>query len=96
MLDGIDCDFELQVFEGGVVADFLECVCDVCGHGVGAEGLDYAAGGGVREVGFYAGESVGVAGEEGDGEVAVGGVGQDAGYAGALARLELLHNKASW
>jgi hypothetical protein len=74
VLNGIDCDFEFQIFERGVVADFLECVLDVGGRGVGAETLDCAAGGGVGKVGFYVGEGFWAAGEEGDGEVAVGGV----------------------
>jgi len=41
--------------------------------------------GGFGEVGGAGGEGFGGAGEEGEGEIAVGGVGEDAYYAGALA-----------
>lgn len=67
MLDRIDRDSKLEALKRGMVADFLERERDVCGRGVGGERLDDAAGRGVREVGFYAGEGVGVAREEGDG-----------------------------
>jgi len=82
-----------------VVADFLERVGDVGGHGVGGEILDYAAGRGVGEVGFYTGQGIWVSREQGDGEVAMGRVREDSGYTGALSgvrkwyRLELLRWK---
>lgn len=54
--------------------------------GVRGEGFDGGVRGGGLEVGEGGGESGGISGEKGDGEVTVGGMGEDACYAGALRR----------
>lgn len=86
VLDAVHGHAQLQIPEGGVVADGAEGARQPRGRGVGREGLDRAAGGGGAQRLGQLGQVVGVAGEEGDGVVAVGWVGEHAGYAGALGR----------
>ena len=84
VLDAVDSHAELQVLEGRVLADVGEGFGEVLGFGVGGEGLDRGAWGGRAEGFGEVAEVVWVAREEGEGVVAVRGVGEDACYAGAL------------
>jgi hypothetical protein len=86
MLDGVDCNFELEVFEGGVLTDGLEGIFEVGRLGVGGKGLNDRAWGGFREVGAHGGEVFGTAGEEGDCKVPVRGMGEDACDARSLGK----------
>jgi hypothetical protein len=51
-----DCNFELEVFEGGVLTNGLEGIFEVGRLGVGGKGLNDRAWGGFREVGAHGGE----------------------------------------
>ena len=84
MLDGVDSDFELEVFEGGVLADGLEGGLEIVWCGVCRERFDYAPRRSLREIRAYGGEVLRLAGEESDCEIAVGGVGENSCYAGSL------------
>lgn len=84
MFDAVDCEFEFERVKGRVGADCGEGFGDGGWGGVRGEGLDDGVWGGGFEGGGYLVEGVGAAGEEGDGEVAVGGVGEDASDACAL------------
>lgn len=84
VLNAVDGEGELKGAEGGVRADGGEGVGERGGRGVGWEGLDDGVWrGGLERVRDLL-EGFGSAGEEGDGEVAVRGVREDARYAGAL------------
>jgi len=75
LLNGVDCDFELQVFERGVISDGLKGFLEVIGLGVGWKGLDNAAWRCYLQVGLYAQEILFVSGEQGYSKIAVFGVG---------------------
>ncbi len=75
MLDRVDSDFELQVFERGVVSNGLEGFLEVIGLGIGWKGLDNAAWRCCLQVGLYAQEILFVAGKQCYSKIAVFGVG---------------------
>lgn len=64
--------------------DLLERLRQLLRRGVGGERLDHAARGFGAQVRGQLAEGLRAPGEERDGEVAVAGVGEGAGYAGAL------------
>ena len=84
MLDGVDSHFELEVFEGGMLADGLEgglevvwcCVCREC--------FDYAPRRSFRELRAHGGKVLRSASKESDCEIAVVGVGENSRYTGSL------------
>lgn len=84
MLDGVYGYFEFEIFEGIVCFYGLKGGLNVVGSGVGREGLDHAAWTGLLEIVAYAIEDFLAAREEGDGEVAMFGVGEDSGNTGSL------------
>jgi len=87
VLDIPDGQGEFQVFEVGVRADGFEGRGEGFWGGICREGVEDAAVGGGAEGGAEVVEVGGVAGEEGDGEIAMGWGGEYAGYAGALVSL---------
>ena len=81
VFDVPDREGEGQVGEGGVGFDFLEGAAKGCGRGVGLEGVQGSAVGRGGEGGSQLGGRC--AREQGHGQVAVGGGGEDARDAGA-------------
>lgn len=85
MLDVPDGEAERQAGELGVSGDFLERVGKHRGLRVGGERVYYAAlRKGIAKVVCAVGQGGGVAGEEGDGHVALRGMSEHAGDADAL------------
>ncbi|CAH0017813.1 unnamed protein product [Clonostachys rhizophaga] len=81
--DVVDGQGELEVLEGGLRGDLGKGGLEAVGVGVGGEGLEDAAVGRDAQVRGEGIEGVLVAGEEGDGHVALLGIGEDTGDAGA-------------
>lgn len=86
MFHAVYCDLGLQAFEALVRFDVLEGFFDRGFGGVGREGFEDGVRGRLADGRDHRLQTFRAAREEGDGEVAVGGGGEDAGDSCALKR----------